>query len=828
MSGAHEAAASRTRDSTVSGCREEDPVARGIRLDDLREAALPRWRYAVVALGGFGVALTLALLAGTFTGSAAEQYGLSGNTLTTSAVEGADLFTDYCTSCHGAGGDRIPVSPLASVTFLDSRGDASLLATIADGKGTMPAYSQERDGPLDGEQIRSVVAFLNARAGRTSATLLAADGQRLYEQLCADCHGASGERIPIAPLAARGFLDTRSDAQLQTSILEGSGSMAGLGSGYGPRDAAAITSYLRYRVEENLVEGISHGRDLYVDSCLACHGAAGDRVGGVPLASAAYLTSLGDGAVITAVRDGTPSGPAFSTAHGGQFDIQDTASVLSYLKSWAGLNATASLTAGGVVQTSGESLFVSNCAPCHGQTGAEVQGVALKSEAFLSTETRAAIVTTVTVGGHTGMPASGIDAGGALSQAQITNIVDYLFTIAGVTPDVVAPPVTAGPGVSQPPPAVTATPEPLDVNAAIFDGETAAAYYGANCSICHGEDLAGGSGPSLLAADLTEDAIFYREVLAVGLMAPYGGDLTDKQNATMVAFLKGADDSSSDADTSDDGGDTAAPFGGSSVEAFYGTACASCHGDDLSGGFGPSLLDVDLTEKDSFYIEKLTSGSMAREASDLGSEEIAALVSFLRGGDAGSASNAPPAVDLSGALVGGLSIDEFYSSKCASCHGDNQEGGRGPSLYPEELTENPSFYFDKIASGSMSRLAGDLTSEEVDTIVAFLLGAGSDGGSASSEPADDSGPAIVQPQLFSQELYVDMCAGCHGDDGMNIDTAPLGSRNWITNMSAEGLLLRIGRGKTSQGMPTFGVEFGGWLTPEQIESLAIYLREMSQ
>lgn len=146
MSGAHEAAASPERDSTVSARRKENPVARRIRFHELRDVVLPRWRYAVVAVGGFGVAFTLALLAGSFSVSAADQYDLSGNTLTTSAAEGADLFTEYCTSCHGVGGDRIPISPLASVTFLDSRGDASLLATIADGKGTMPAYSQERDG----------------------------------------------------------------------------------------------------------------------------------------------------------------------------------------------------------------------------------------------------------------------------------------------------------------------------------------------------------------------------------------------------------------------------------------------------------------------------------------------------------------------------------------------------------------------------------------------------------------------------------------------------------------------------------------------------------
>ena len=261
-----------------------------------QETVFPRWRYGAVAGGAFAIALTITVLGGSFRAESADsQFGLGGVTLSASAAEGADLFASYCTDCHGTSGDRIPVSPLASLTFLDSRGDASLLATTADGKDTMPAFSLKRDGPLDDEQIRSVVAFLNARAGRGSVTLLAADGQHLYEQLCVECHGASGARIPIAPLAAKGFLDVRTDAELQGVILDGRGTMGGLGSEYDPRDAAAIAAFLRYRVEANTVESISHGRDLYVESCLSCHGASGDRVGGVNLASAPYLSTLGNG-----------------------------------------------------------------------------------------------------------------------------------------------------------------------------------------------------------------------------------------------------------------------------------------------------------------------------------------------------------------------------------------------------------------------------------------------------------------------------------------------------------------------------------------------------
>src|SRR5918911_3551286 len=91
--------------------------------------------------------------------------------------EGRSLFQSDCVTCHGDKGDRIPVAPLNSRDFLDSRGDATLVAVIGEGKGVMPAWGKARGGPLTDDQIRAVVAYLSSAANRSSPIVLASTGQ---------------------------------------------------------------------------------------------------------------------------------------------------------------------------------------------------------------------------------------------------------------------------------------------------------------------------------------------------------------------------------------------------------------------------------------------------------------------------------------------------------------------------------------------------------------------------------------------------------------------------------------------------------------------------
>ena len=73
-----------------------------------------------------------------------------------------------------------------------------------------------------------------------------------------------------------------------------------------------------------------------------------------------------------------------------------------------------------------------------------------------------------------------------------------------------------------------------------------------------------------------------------------------------------------------------------SGEAIFATRCASCHGTDGSGGFGPALAGV-VTERfpdeaDEIVVITNGQGSMPSFADSLTPEQIAAVVEYTRTG----------------------------------------------------------------------------------------------------------------------------------------------------------------------------------------------------
>ncbi|MBI2887248.1 MAG: c-type cytochrome [Chloroflexi bacterium] len=395
-----------------------------------------RWRAWVVA----GLAAVISTLALTGCGVAAASSS-------SDVAEGRRLYKAECVSCHGDKGDRIPASPMASAEFLSSRGDATLMAVLAEGKGVMPAYGKDRGGPFNDDQIRAVLAYLNSAAGRTSSSLLAEEGRKVFKENCVRCHGEKADRIPAAPLNAKGFLDTRTDSELVRTISEGKGLMPAWaknrGGSLGDDQIRSAVAYLRYNVDVDVALRARQGRELYVGNCLSCHGERGDRVPSGNLASSDYLAKLGDGALIAVISDGKGLSPAFGRAKGGSFGIAETAALLAYLKSWAGLRATAALAGPEQVGT-GRDLFVRNCTPCHGETGDKVSGVQLKSKDFLSFRTDRVIRQTIVQGNAKGMPSWGQSNGGPFADGQIDAILQFLKSAA--TPGAQALPPAAGAG----------------------------------------------------------------------------------------------------------------------------------------------------------------------------------------------------------------------------------------------------------------------------------------------------------------------------------------------------------------------------------------------
>jgi len=65
----------------------------------------------------------------------------------------------------------------------------------------------------------------------------------------------------------------------------------------------------------------------------------------------------------------------------------------------------------------------------------------------------------------------------------------------------------------------------------------------------------------------------------------------------------------------------------------------------------------------------------------------------------------------------------IFSSKCAGCHSADRSGARGPSLLPERLTQEASFYANIITSGKggMPTWADRLSAEEINALAEWIL-----------------------------------------------------------------------------------------------------------
>lgn len=181
---------------------------------------------------------------------------------------GADLFGQYCYSCHGKNGEGIPqVAPAINrQDLLDGRREklvgwsgsvsAFIKNTIAAGRpiqsrpdlyqAHMPTWSQEYGGPLRPDQIDSLVAFV----GNWQAT---APEVNAWPALV-----ASGTPLP-PPTAGPTPTPAPTKAGVNATCQNIPAQYAGKKPPYQFNDKAVIAA----------------GKQIYDDKCAACHGAAG-------------------------------------------------------------------------------------------------------------------------------------------------------------------------------------------------------------------------------------------------------------------------------------------------------------------------------------------------------------------------------------------------------------------------------------------------------------------------------------------------------------------------------------------------------------------------
>ena len=148
------------------------------------------------------------------------------------AEDPATTYVKYCSLCHGNlregyAADNAP--SLKSLTFLQTASTQFLVDSIARGRpGTaMAAYGSEFGGPLSGPTVAALVTWLRQDAPQLlpiDATLAVGDpqqGQALFGQKCADCHGAPTQRATAVHLFNQVFLALASDGFLRHAIVYG-------------------------------------------------------------------------------------------------------------------------------------------------------------------------------------------------------------------------------------------------------------------------------------------------------------------------------------------------------------------------------------------------------------------------------------------------------------------------------------------------------------------------------------------------------------------------------------------------------------------------------
>ncbi len=157
--------------------------------------------HIAVALG-----LTLAILAAFQLYLFREPGRISGVLAADRAqavAAGAALFDKNCSPCHGSQGEGDIGPALNDKTFLASTADDTIFSVISSGvpDTQMPAWNQSHGGPLTDEDVHNLVAFIRAweptapdrRAKPPVGNL--SRGKSLYANVCAVCHGKSGEGV---------------------------------------------------------------------------------------------------------------------------------------------------------------------------------------------------------------------------------------------------------------------------------------------------------------------------------------------------------------------------------------------------------------------------------------------------------------------------------------------------------------------------------------------------------------------------------------------------------------------------------------------------------
>ncbi|MBI2846150.1 MAG: cytochrome c [Chloroflexi bacterium] len=156
--------------------------------------------------------------------------------------KGISLFAQYCVTCHGKLGEGFIAPPLNREEIRTAEAE-DLYKVISRGRGAMPAWLREEGGALDSEDIRSLIAFIQADPPRWAEVAgaiptptpcpegqfcptptpepPAVAGRRIFNSVCAVCHAFDGEGDIGPRLQDNEFVQSLTDEGLYAFLQVG-------------------------------------------------------------------------------------------------------------------------------------------------------------------------------------------------------------------------------------------------------------------------------------------------------------------------------------------------------------------------------------------------------------------------------------------------------------------------------------------------------------------------------------------------------------------------------------------------------------------------------
>ncbi|MCP4426320.1 MAG: c-type cytochrome [Chloroflexi bacterium] len=131
------------------------------------------------------------------------------------------------------------------------------------------------------------------------------------------------------------------------------------------------TDRLEAAAETMADERIEHGKHIYEEQCVSCHGAEGEGGVGTALNNRGLLKNTLDAVFFSVIRSGVPSTemPSWSVDYGGPLTDEDIKNVVAFIRAWEPTAPEIVPVVFTPDAARGALLFSTTCALCHGEDG---------------------------------------------------------------------------------------------------------------------------------------------------------------------------------------------------------------------------------------------------------------------------------------------------------------------------------------------------------------------------------------------------------------------------------------------------------------------------